>query len=448
MLLWVKSHKAPILFLLLGCLFYVLFAWDLERHDFTMLISLYTVLFLVSWKLLRLESVNFGFLALTGLIFRLVFLFVLPNLSPDFYRFLWDGNLLLQGINPYMQTPVELISAGKLPFPGAADIYTGISELSAQNHTNYPPLNQFFFALAALLSGKSIFWGVFFLRIFIIISEFGILYFGRSLLKKLHLPENRIFWYFLNPLIIVELTGNLHFEGLMLCFLLAAIYLLQRQKVVFSALLFAGSVAVKLIPLLFLPLLFRRLRWKKAAGYYLIIGFLIFLSFLPFLSATFAENFFATINLWFQKFEFNASIYYLIRWIGFELKGFNIIGSAGPALAGLVFVTVLYLSTLKRTLKIQGLITSMMFAMVIYLFLATTVHPWYLATPLLLSVFTRYKFVWLWSWVIFLSYSGYGQYEFSENLFLIGVEYVVVFGVMFQEIILRKEATISRLFSS
>jgi hypothetical protein len=162
------------------------------------------------------------------------------------------------------------------------------------------------------------------------------------------------------------------------------------------------------------------------------------LFFLPFLSGAFAENFFSSINLWFQKFEFNASFYYIIRWIGYKIEGYNIIAYAGPKLAAVVFFSVLFLSTFRRNSEIKGLLTSMMFASVIYLFLATTVHPWYLATPLLLSVFTKYKFVQVWSFMVVLSYFGYSQPDYEENMWLLTLEYFVVLGVMLYEIFLQR----------
>ncbi|MCC8361146.1 glycosyltransferase 87 family protein [Salinimicrobium sediminilitoris] len=369
-----------------------------------------------------------------AVIFRLLFLFAVPNLSKDFYRFIWDGRLLLEGINPYLMTPAEYFAAGNLPFLGAQELYDGMGSLSAGNPTNYPPLNQLFFALAAFLGGKSILASVVWLRVFIIAADIGIFYFGRKLLKNLNLPKSNIFFYLLNPLIIIELTGNLHFEGVILFFLLAGLYLLQRQKWLFSALLFSCSIAVKLIPLMFLPLLFKRLGWKKAILYYSITGALLLLFFLPFLSGAFSENFFSSINLWFQKFEFNASFYYLIRWIGYQVEGYNIIAYAGPAIAIVVFVLILALSTLKQNLRINGLILSMMFGSVVYLMLSTTVHPWYLATPLLLSIFTRYKFVQVWSLMVVLSYFAYSQHDYKENLWFIALEYVVVFGVVSYEL--------------
>ncbi|WP_029034171.1 mannosyltransferase [Salinimicrobium terrae] len=436
-------HKIPILIFLSCCAFYLAFAYDLERTDFFKLFTLYGGLFFLSWRFFQMQRYNLKILLAAAVIFRLLFLFAIPNLSQDFYRFIWDGKLLLQGINPYLITPAEYFASGNLPFSGAGELFEGMGSLSAGNPTNYPPLNQIFFALAASLGGSSILGSVIWLRIFIIAADIGIFYFGSQILKNLNLPKSNIFLYLLNPMIIIELTGNLHFEGVMLFFLLAAFYLLQRQKWLFSALLFSCSVAVKLIPLIFLPLLFRRLGWKKALRYYAITAILLLLFFLPFLSGAFAENFFTSINLWFQKFEFNASIYYLIRWIGYRVEGYNIIGYAGPVLAGVVFLSVLLLSTLKRNAEMKGLLASMMFAMVIYLFLATTVHPWYLATPLLLSVFTRYRFVQVWSFLVVLSYFAYSQPEYWENLWLIALEYVIVFGVMVYEIFSQRPQKLS-----
>jgi alpha-1,6-mannosyltransferase len=422
-----RLYKIPILLLLTSCAFYWSFAYDLERTDFVKLFSLYTGLFFLGWKLFQIQKNNFRLLVAAAIIFRLIFLFATPNLSQDFYRFLWDGNLLLEGINPYLSTPAEYLSSGNLPFEGAETLFHGMGSLSAGNPTNYPPLNQVLFALAALIGGKSSLASIIALRTIIISADVGILFFGRKLLRILNLPENRIFWYLLNPFIIIELTGNLHFEGVMIFFLLASLYFLYRKKWLVSAILFACSVSVKLIPLLFLPLLFRYQKIKKTIAFYAITGAVILLFFLPFLSTEFFGNYSASIGLWFQKFEFNASIYYLIRWIGFQIQGYNIIQSAGPVLGLTVFFFVIFRSFSYQNKTFPGLLTSMLLSISIYLFLATTVHPWYLVTPLLLSIFTGYRFVLAWSLMVILSYSAYAHPAFEENLYLIALEYLVVF---------------------
>ncbi|HEY9185614.1 MAG TPA: glycosyltransferase 87 family protein [Salegentibacter sp.] len=442
---FLKNHRFSIIVALTSIAFYFSFAYNLDRSDFIKLISLYGGLFFMNFRLIQLEKINFWSLASLALLYRLIFLFALPNLSQDFYRFLWDGKLILEGINPYLHKPSELIGN----FQGIwTELYKGMGSLSQSNFTSYPPVNQLIFAISALLGGKTILGSVMVMRVLIILADFGILFFGKKLLQRLHLPKHQIFWYILNPFIIIELTGNLHFEGVMLFFLIFSLYLLHKGKWLASAVLLGVSVSVKLIPLIFLPLLWNyfknnkrtenpdisRLSFKKLLSYYFIVGLTILISFLPFISSEFIANFSSSIALWFQKFEFNASIYYVVRWIGFELKGYNIIATAGKVLAVLTFFIILRLAFLKKNQTMPGLITSMLFGIAAYFFLSTTVHPWYLVTPLLLSVFTKYGFMILWTGLVFLSYYAYSNPEFKENYWLLGIEYFFVFGLLIFEI--------------
>lgn len=76
-----------------------------------------------------------------------------------------------------------------------------------------------------------------------------------------------------------------------------------------------------------------------------------------------------------------------------------------------------------------------------YFFLSTTVHPWYIATPLILSIFTRYRFAILWSFLVYLSYYAYGNEQFQENLWLVAAEYLLVIGYFIWEFLkLQKPA--------
>src|SRR5690606_22109717 len=200
------------------------------------------------------------------------------------------------------------------------------------------------------IAWKSILGSVIVMRLVIIAADIGVLFLGKKLLESFGLSGNRIFWYILNPLVIIELTGNLHFEGVMAFLLLLSVYLLHRLKWILSAVAMAASVLLKLIPLIFLPFLIfyfirsrdsqKPLGWTRLIGYYLIVGLTVVLGFLPFLSAEFLNGFSSSITLWFQKFEFNASIYYLVRWIGFQVKGYNIIETAGKVLPVIIILII------------------------------------------------------------------------------------------------------------
>ena len=284
------------------------------------------------------------------------------------------------------------------------------------------------------------------LRIIIIGADLGILYFGKKLLERLNLPTKNIFWYFLNPFIIIELTGNLHFEGVMLFFVIWSLYMLDKKRWVLAAILLGISVSVKLLPLLFLPLfykylapegLFKKGFWKMKKFYWVTLATTA-IAFAPFASKTFISNFSATIGLWFQNFEFNASVYYIIRWLGFQTVGWNIIATVGLILPMVVFICIVLLAIFRKYNTTQKLITGMLLAVSIYFLLATTVHPWYIATPVLLSVFTKYKFPLLWSFMICFSYAAYGANGFNENLLLVALEYSVVIGVALWEIFIKK----------
>ena len=66
--------------------------------------------------------------------------------------------------------------------------------------------------------------------------------------------------------------------------------------------------------------------------------------FVPFFSFEFLENYGATIGLWFSNFEFNASIYYFVKWVLDEINGVNLINSTG-AIVNLCFRNSNELST-------------------------------------------------------------------------------------------------------
>jgi alpha-1,6-mannosyltransferase len=462
-----KKHR-NVFAIILSVICYFFFAYYTERTKFYAVSFLWFSLFGLFYLLIKNKNSSFTTLVVIALLFRLIFLFAIPNLSQDFYRFIWDGRMLLNGFNPYLSLPETFVQQNLQPIAETTKLYNGMGELNGSHYTNYPPLNQLCFLIAALFAGKSIFGAVLVLRSIIILADIGILYFGKKLLKRLNLPVKNIFWYFLNPFIIIEMTGNLHFEPVMLFFLVWALYKLHQQKWIFAAILIACSVSVKLIPLLFLPLFFqwfvnkndfkqnekpqsqneqtsfKNLAFKivKLSLFYLIVLTFTLLLFLPFYNSELIGNYSNSIGLWFRSFEFNASFYYIFREIGYVFRGYNEITFISKITPVLTLLFLLYLSFFKQNKNIVQLMTGMLFGLCFYYFTATTVHPWYLATPLILCVFTKYKFPIVWSLVIILTYEAYANNPWQENLWFVFIEYLIVFSFLifevFQELKVKK----------
>lgn len=84
---------------------------QVPRENFGLTLFLFTLAFggmLGSYHLLG-EEVDFKRLLLLGILLRGCLFFFEPNWSEDGARFLWDGELLRHGQNPYLLTPIQVL---------------------------------------------------------------------------------------------------------------------------------------------------------------------------------------------------------------------------------------------------------------------------------------------------------------------------------------------------
>jgi alpha-1,6-mannosyltransferase len=372
-----------------------------------------------------------GLLFAAAILFRLVLLFAPPQLSDDVYRFVWDGRLLAHGYNPYLYLPSQLLHT---PIATACGLdETLFRQLNSPGYfTVYPPLNQALFGLASWLAPASLFWNVVWLRVPIILAELGTLWLMTQLLRQLRLNPNLALAYGLNPLVILELTGNLHFEAVMIFFTLLAAWLLVSQRWLLSAGALALAIGTKLLPLLLLPLVIRHTGWKRGLLFATLTGALTAALFTPFASLELARNIFSSINLYFQKFEFNASVYYVLRAIGYWLKGYNAIAQIGFWLSVTVTFSILWIAFRWRD---PAAAVQLVATLTLYLGFATTVHPWYVTTLVAASVFTGFRYPLVWSALILLSYFTYAKQPYAENMWLTALEYGLVLLVAIPEVV-------------
>ena len=432
-----NSKNTAVSIIGISVILYIIWAYNLARFEHSKLLLIYTVLFGSYYFIVKNQKIKESWLSYLAVLFRLLFLVAIPNLSQDFYRFVWDGRLILEGLNPYLHTPNELMESSIGLFPQMNTLYEGMGALSAKHYSNYPPVHQMPFIIAAFISKHSILGSIVVLRLILISADLGILVFGKKLLKKLNKPTRTMYWFILNPLVIIELTGNLHFEGLMLCLFIMSLYFIHSKKWHIAAVVMALSIAVKLVPVLSLPLFLNKLGWKKSVLFYSVTAAVFIILFIPFFSFGLLENFSATIGLWFSNFEFNASVYYFLKGTLENINGVSVINSMGIIVACVVTLQTSYL-LLKKKKETSQIILMILWILSGYYFISTTVHPWYIISLLLLSVFTNYKFVLVWSYTLILSYIAYNEFSVEECNSILIIEYTPVILMLGWELYSKK----------
>ena len=415
-----------------ACFIYI--GYEPNRANFAALITCFSILFGAYYYLVKTaKTETLKPLLIVSVLFRIFFLFSIPTLSDDYFRFIWDGQLLANGINPFDYLPTEVTT----DFPNKAELLAGMN--SANYYTVYPPIAQVVYLVSAWISPNSILGSIIVMRSIIIAAELGIILLLPKLLRALNISQLNSLWYALNPLVIVELSGNLHFEGIVLFFFLLAVYFLVLNKEKLSAVAWALAAATKLIPIFFLPVLLRKLSFKKAVLFYLIFGAAFIALWVPLYNSTLLLHFLQSVSLYSKTFEFNASVYYVVRTIGYQVMDYNIIQTAGPWLSRIAYVGILIILLKKKIISWQGFFTALLFALSWYYLLALIVHPWYSITLVFLAVFTRFRFPMLWSFLAVLSYFAYSNPEFQENFWLISLEYTIVIGVAIWEGLMKED---------
>ncbi|MEP2670317.1 MAG: glycosyltransferase 87 family protein [Cyclobacteriaceae bacterium] len=449
-----RQKPLSYLLFLVTLIAYGIIAYIVPRYETTQLFVLYFLLFgSYLWILKTASDKEITFWVICSVIFRLSLLVAIPTLSDDFYRFIWDGRLIASGYHPFAELPGFYLQK---EIPGIDSTLYGLLN-SPDYFTIYPPFAQFVFWISVWISPQSVIGSVVVMKVLVLAAEIGSIILLNKILKHFTVNSKNVLIYALNPLVILELTGNLHFEAFIIFFILLSLYLLLQQKILVAGIAFSFSIAAKLLPIILLPVFLIRLGLKKSIIFYGAVGVGTLVFFLPLLNFDVLDGFSESFALYFKSFEFNASIYYLVREYGYWVYDYNIIQTVGWKL-GLISTIVMLLIALwplqsisngklkfdLRNYKFpEDLITIpgiMMWVMLTYFLFTTTLHPWYITTLLMFSVFTSYRFVMIWSALIFLTYAGYTIDGFTENLYFTTLEYVVVIGYLVYELTWKRKS--------
>lgn len=413
--------------LILSLAGYVLIGYFIERSNFELLITVYSSLFLLSYLILKNKRhYNFKVLLLSGVLFRFCLIFSTPALSDDFYRFFWDGRIQQLGFNPFDFTPRQFLNQNSDAFLSQLFPYLN----SPDYFSVYPQLSQILFNIVSVIGKDSLQTNLIAMKSIIFITEIGTLYLLSKLANNRKQDPSHLLIYLLNPLVIIELTGNIHLEAFMIFFFLLAVMLFDKQRFIGSATALSLSIQTKLLPILAVPFMIKKIGIKKTIGYGLICLLItVFISIGSINTSERLAHIAESLNLYYGKFEFNGGIYLFFRSIGWTVMGYNPI-----AILSKLMILFTLAGILIVYLKESDMLSGFFWALIIYLGFAAIIHPWYLTPLVALSMFVKFRFILVWSALIPLSYISYKTLPYSENYWITGVEYLIVMGYLLWEL--------------
>lgn len=364
---------------------------------------------------------------------KFISLFAFPNLSDDIYRFKWDGVLVSNGINPYINTPDEIIKSYSGEFK--TELTTLYPYLNSKPyHTVYPLISQFAFGLCSKMAGSNLYAFNILLKCIYLVADLILLYFLFNLLIKTGYPQKRILLFYANPLCFVELNGNLHFELFLILFLCIAISNYNKSKLFRSGFNLGLSVISKLNSFLFAPLFLSKSNFIQK-NFLLTLGFIIPLTAAAWFIFPGIAGYKSSLGLYFHQFEFNSLLYRHLTEYCDSNKLYDAKKLVGFYLM-LCFLVVAFYLFIKGYFNKHSNFSfqTAWYLIFTYLLLSSTVHPWYLTTLVFLSCFYLPLTGYTWSFLVFCSYARYDLTVEPYESFLVTMEYIFVFIVLLLEL--------------
>jgi len=293
------------------------------------------------------RAIVFG-LALAA-VWHLLFLRMPPGSDDDIHRYVWDGRVQRLGYNPYIVVPSD---------PAVASLHT--SETRTLNNPEvpspYPAGAQLFFRAVT-----SIHESIFALKVAFVICDLAIVFVLLDVLRCTRHGQHWVLAYAWHPLLAIEVAGSGHVDVVgALLLLVSAAALLRRWRAV-AALSFGLSVSVKFLPIVLLPLYWRRVRMRDAALAVVVVGLL----YVPFFNH--GRIPIGSLGTYVQSFRFNDPVFATLERV------------AAPQLVAGVAVLVGFLTAIwMRRKAVAWSSDAFAWPMAASLLCAPVVYPWYL----------------------------------------------------------------------
>ncbi|MGA8493795.1 MAG: hypothetical protein WB711_25470 [Terriglobales bacterium] len=300
---------------------------------------------------------------------HIAFLRVPSGADDDIHRYVWDGRLQRLGYNPYLVVPSD---------PAFAALHT--SETRNLNNPDlpspYPAGAQLFFRAVTAIHEST-----FAFKVAFVICEFGIVFVLLDVLRRTGQGVHLVLAFAWNPLLAIEVAGSGHIDIVGALLLVVSAAALVRRWRATAAVALGLAVAVKFLPVVLLPLYWKRVRIRDAA----LAAFVVVLLYVPFLNHGHIPI--GSLGTYVQTFRFNGPVFAILdRMAPPQLL------VALAVLAGLATATWLRI----RRATPQWSPAQFAWPMAASLLCAPVVFPWYLLwlLPFLTSASTLLIIIW------------------------------------------------------
>lgn len=350
-----------------------------------------------------------------ALILRLAALVAPVSLSDDIWRYLWDGQVLLDGANPYAHRPEAYQAIRGEAFDERARWLEAMN--SPDRYTVYPPLAQLAFAaaieLGELVGGEKERW----LRaIFVLVDLGGLFLLAIVLARCFRKPPIWAALYGWHPLVYWEVAAGGHTEALGMPFLAAAVWGGMRGRGALSGLAIALMGLAKWTFLAVSPViaffLWRRAGLREAVKATGVALFVFVAAYLPLYYPEIWVHHGESTRLYSEYFSFNAPVFYSLRWLLGYQEGVTepVTHITGPVLTGLTMLAIAAVAIWQNGTR-RRFAAGITLSMGAYLLFSAVFHPWYALGFLALAVLVPWRTPAVVGAVIALSYLYYAPFS-------------------------------------
>jgi len=300
-------------------------------------------------------------------VWHIEFLRVPPGADDDIHRYVWDGRLQRLGYNPYLVVPSD---------PAVKGLHT--PETHNLNNPDlpsaYPAGAQFFFRAVTAIQEST-----FAFKVAFVVCEFAIVFVLLDILRRTGQEAHLVLAFAWNPLLAIEVAGSGHIDIVGALLLVASAAALVRRWRTTAAVALGLAIAVKFLPVVLLPLYWKRVRIRDAVLAAAVFGLL----YVPFLNHGHIPI--GSLGTYVQSFRFNGPL-------------FGALAQVAPphVLAGLAVLVGLATAVWFRSKAPELSPDAFAWPMAASLVCAPAVFPWYLLwlLPFLWSASTLLIIIW------------------------------------------------------